>query len=682
MIKNGEIFADRYKIIKEIGRGGMANVYLASDTLLDDRLVAIKVLRSNLESDSIAVARFQREASAMAELNHPHIVGISDVGDYDDQQFIVMEYLPGETLKKYIKDNAPLSNEEAIKITKQVLSAMQLAHEKGIIHRDLKPQNILLDENGNAKVTDFGIAMAFAETSLTQTNSMFGSVHYLTPEQARGSKATVQSDIYAIGIILYEMLIGKVPFDGDSAVTIALQHFQKPIPSIVAVNRQVPQALENVVIKATAKNAQDRYPSTTDMIADLETSTSDGRAKEEKLVFVKDDDATKILPKNLVAPGTTEELVSKVSSDTPPPPTDGDDTDTDNDNDDNRKKKKAWTIAGIVGALIAILTLLVIFTTPKDVKVPNLSGMTASAAESRLKKDDLKVGKTTKELNSSVPKGKVIRTNPTSGTYKKSGAKIDLYISLGANVFEMSNYKGQTYQDAVDDLVNKYGVDKSKIKKKEVKDSSYANGEVVGQTPKSGKYYDKDSDDTITLKVSTGSDTSKMPNFSSNNTSLADAISTLKSLGVPEKNITTEVYDDGGYYDVDTVTKQSIKAGKKFNTKKDKIVLGYTKARQIVVTSTPVVESYETPVEESTVDDYVDDSVAESSPATSNNTKNNNNNNITPSVEPSEEPSDTPASDTPIVSEEPVESVAPSNETPAPAGSQEAGNADKAADNA
>ena len=230
MIQIGKLFAGRYRILKSIGRGGMADVYLARDLILDNEEVAIKVLRTNYQTDQIAVARFQREARAMAELTHPNIVAIRDIGEEDGQQFLVMEYVDGFDLKKYIQDNAPLSNNEVVRIMNEVLSAMSLAHQKGIVHRDLKPQNILLTKKGTVKVTDFGIAVAFAETSLTQTNSMLGSVHYLSPEQARGSKATVQSDIYAMGIMLFEMLTGHIPYDGDSAVTIALQHFQKPLP--------------------------------------------------------------------------------------------------------------------------------------------------------------------------------------------------------------------------------------------------------------------------------------------------------------------------------------------------------------------------------------------------------------------------------------------------------------------
>ena len=251
----------------------------------------------------------------MADLDHPHIVRITDIGEEDGQQYLAMEYVAGLDLKRYIKEHYPLSNEEAVRIMGQILLAMRLAHTRGIVHRDLKPQNILLTPDGTAKVTDFGIAVAFAETSLTQTNSMLGSVHYLSPEQARGSKATVQSDIYAMGIIFYEMLTGHIPYDGDSAVTIALQHFQKPLPSVIAENPSVPQALENVVIKATAKKLTDRYQSVAEMYVDLSSSLSYNRRNEPKLVFNDTTKAdTKTLPK---VPQSTLTSIPKVQTQSP-----------------------------------------------------------------------------------------------------------------------------------------------------------------------------------------------------------------------------------------------------------------------------------------------------------------------------------------------------------------------------
>ena len=260
MIELGKKLNGRYQITGNIGSGGMANVFLAHDLILD-RDVAVKVLRFDFQNDQTAIRRFQREALAATELVHPNIVSVYDVGEEDNMQYLVMEYVKGMDLKRYIQTHYPVPYETAVNIMQQILSAISLAHNHQIIHRDLKPQNVLIDNEGVVKITDFGIAIALSETSITQTNTMLGSVHYLSPEQARGSMATKQSDIYALGIILYEMLTGSVPFDGESAVTIALKHFQDDLPSIKALDPNVPQALENVILRATAKEPADRYKS-------------------------------------------------------------------------------------------------------------------------------------------------------------------------------------------------------------------------------------------------------------------------------------------------------------------------------------------------------------------------------------------------------------------------------------
>lgn len=291
----GKRISGRYKLLEMIGGGGMSNVYLAHDMILD-RDVAIKVLRYDFSNEEELHRRFQREALSATSLTHPHIVNIYDVGEDDDIHYIVMEYVKGETLKEYILLNAPVSPTKSVKIMKQLTSAISTAHNNHIIHRDIKPQNILLDEEENVKVTDFGIAMALSATSYTQTNSVLGTVHYLSPEQARGGTATKQSDIYALGIVLFELLTGQLPFSGESAVSIALKHLQTETPSIRKIIPTIPQSIENVVLKATAKDPKDRYLSSEEMEADLATALSPERAGEEKFVVAIDDDATKVLP--------------------------------------------------------------------------------------------------------------------------------------------------------------------------------------------------------------------------------------------------------------------------------------------------------------------------------------------------------------------------------------------------
>ena len=539
MIQIGKLFAGRYRILKSIGRGGMADVYLAKDLILDNEEVAIKVLRTNYQTDQIAVARFQREARAMAELNHPNIVSIRDIGEEDGQQFLVMEYVDGSDLKKYIQDHAPLSNNEVVRIMEEVLSAMTLAHQQGIVHRDLKPQNILLTKDGTVKVTDFGIAVAFAETSLTQTNSMLGSVHYLSPEQARGSKATVQSDIYAMGIMLFEMLTGHIPYDGDSAVTIALQHFQKPLPSIIDENKNVPQALENVVIKATAKRLSDRYASTFEMSRDLMTALSYNRSREPKLVF-EDTENTKTLPKvttSTSVPSTTEQLLKKQKA------AKEDKVATENQATKAKtKNKKSRRMFGtlmkiffaVVIVAIAIFTYLTL-TSPSTVSVPDVAGSSLSEAKTTIKSSGLKVGTVHKVSSDTVESGYVIKTSPTAGSSKKEGSSIDIYVSKGSSGFKIKDYTGQDYQTAVKDLVNNYGVSESQIEIEEVSTSDYDEGVIISQTPSEGETFKVSGDDKITFKVATES-TVTMPNLTGY--TYSEAIAALTALGVSSSHIT------------------------------------------------------------------------------------------------------------------------------------------------
>ena len=503
MIQIGKIFADRYRIIKEIGRGGMANVYQGEDTFLGDRLVAIKVLRSNFENDDIAIARFQREAFAMAELSHPNIVGISDVGEFESQQYIVMEFVDGMTLKQYINQNAPLANDEAIEIITEILSAMDMAHSHGIIHRDLKPQNVLVSSSGTVKVTDFGIAKALSETSLTQTNTMFGSVHYLSPEQARGSNATVQSDIYAIGIILFELLTGQIPFDGDSAVAIALKHFQESIPSIINLNPEVPQALENVVIKATAKDIKNRYTDVEEMMTDVATSTSLDRRGEEKLVFNKDHDETKIMPANLINPYDTKPLIDKKEEE---------DSSTGEkaislEKGYKTKKPKKGLIIGLIILLLVVggATLAWVVSTPTNVKVPNVTNSTLSQAEIKIKAANLKVGTVHKQQSSTIDEGKVIKTDPDKGTTVRSNSSVDIYLSTGnEDIIKMKDFVGEKIDEAMATLLKDYGIDESQVTQTSVPSDSYPAGTIIKQSPKKGSSFDTKGSQKITFEVSSG----------------------------------------------------------------------------------------------------------------------------------------------------------------------------------
>ena len=447
MIQIGKIFADRYRVIRQIGRGGMADVYLARDLILDGEEVAVKVLRTNYQTDQIAVQRFQREAKAMAELDHPNIVRISDIGEEDGQQYLAMEYVDGVDLKRYIKENAPLSNHEAVRIMGQILLAMRMAHTRGIVHRDLKPQNVLLTKDGTAKVTDFGIAVAFAETSLTQTNSMLGSVHYLSPEQARGSKATVQSDIYAMGIILFEMLTGRIPYDGDSAVTIALQHFQQPLPSVRESNPQVPQALENIVLRATAKKLTDRYKTVAEMYTDLASALSADRRNEKRVVLTDNKVDTKTLPKlSQVTPEAKRPPVhAEEKKGTPQPPT--------STKVVKPKRKMRTRYKVLIGAILLLLAAFIamFLNTPETVTVPDVKGQTIEVATQRIESAGLVVGTITEEASSEVEEGTVLRTDPAANTTKREGSKVNIVVAT-KEVVLVPNVVGKDLETAKAEL--------------------------------------------------------------------------------------------------------------------------------------------------------------------------------------------------------------------------------------
>ncbi len=581
MIQIGKIFAGRYRIVKQIGRGGMADVYLAKDLILDGEEVAVKVLRTNYQTDPIAVARFQREARAMADLDHPHIVRITDIGEEDGQQYLAMEYVAGLDLKRYIKEHYPLSNEEAVRIMGQILLAMRLAHTRGIVHRDLKPQNILLTPDGTAKVTDFGIAVAFAETSLTQTNSMLGSVHYLSPEQARGSKATVQSDIYAMGIIFYEMLTGHIPYDGDSAVTIALQHFQKPLPSVIDENPSVPQALENVVIKATAKKLTDRYQSVSEMYVDLSSSLSYNRRNEPKLVF---DDAskadTKTLPK--VPQSTLTSIPKAPAQEERPQPKKATQPVAEPAPEPKPAKKRKFKarymilLASIL--LVAASLVWILSRTPATIPIPDVAGQTVAEAKETLKKANFEIGEEKSEASEKVEEGRIIRTDPEAGKTRKEGSKINLVVSSGKQSFQLSNYIGRKSTDVIAELKQKK-VPENLIKIEEEESSESEAGTVLRQSPAAGTTYDLSKASTITLTVAKKVTSVAMPSYIGSSLEFTKN-NLVQIVGIKEANIeVVEVSTAPDGTAEGTVVEQSPKAGEKVDLTKTRVKISIYKPK-------------------------------------------------------------------------------------------------------
>ena len=488
MVTKGQKINDRYEIIKSIGEGGMANVYLAYDTILD-RNVAIKVLRGDLANDEKFVRRFQREALSASSLSHPNIVAMYDVGEDDGLYYIVMEYVEGKTLKQLLKKRGSLTLSEAIDIMLQLTDGMAHAHDSYIVHRDLKPQNIMIQDDGQIKITDFGIAMALNSTQLTQTNSVMGSVHYLPPEQAAGKGATIKSDIYSMGIIFYELLTGELPFKGDSAVEIALKQMKEPLPDVHKLNNDIPQSIENIILKATAKNPKNRYDDAKSMHNDLLTALNDDRINEPPYVYPypehEVDETTKIM-----------EPISDSEEGIATPIT-----------DEKTKKSNKLIIALSIIAGVIVLALLAVFfiipalTAEKDVKVPDVSGMTVSKAEDTLEDAGLVVNSKIEEVSSEdVKKNRIIRTDPKSGSTVKEGTRVTLYKSTGVKTYKLENYVNMNI-DEVKELLEDMDLE---VKVQEIEPDSTTCG-VIGQNLVISQSLDEGSEvksgDEITLTV-------------------------------------------------------------------------------------------------------------------------------------------------------------------------------------
>lgn len=523
MIDIGKIINGRYKVIASIGSGGMANVFLAHDLILD-RDVAIKVLRFNFQNDQTAIRRFQREALAATELVHPNIVSVYDVGEEDDMQYLVMEYVRGMDLKRYIQTHYPIPYTKIVDIMQQILSAVSLAHAHGIIHRDLKPQNVLIDQDGVVKITDFGIAIALSETSLTQTNSLLGSVHYLSPEQARGSMATKQSDIYALGIILYEMMTGNVPFDGESAVTIALKHFQDPIPSVKVFDPQVPQSLENIVMNATAKDPADRYKTAEEMSEDLATALSPGRLDERPWEPTAMNDETKVLTpitEELPLEEKQSEIPKMVNNPVEPPKK-------------KKRKKWPWILLALLVLAVGGFAAYMFASSNQEIAIPDVKNMTEAEARQTLQEAKIKVAERAESIpDSDVEEGHVVRTDPEAGSMIRRNRTVRLYVSSGVGKVELDDYTGEQISD-VRKMLRDLGFSSSQIKVNEEYDEEATKGAVVEQTPAGGTEVDP-SKDTVTFNVSKGPQTFTLGDYS--DMTYEEAEAALLNLGIDGKQI-------------------------------------------------------------------------------------------------------------------------------------------------
>ena len=506
-MKPGTVLDNRFEIIKSIGEGGMANVYLAMDTQAN-RKVAIKFMRLDLRDNPDFSRRFAREAEAASKLIHPNITKVYGTGSYDGgSQYLVMEYVDGTDLKTYIKNNFPIPYQKVVNITSQLLSGLDAAHSAGIVHRDIKPQNILIDKQGNVKIVDFGISLARSEFGMTQTNTVLGSVHYLSPEQTRGGITTNKSDIYATGIILYELLTGKVPFEGETAVSVALKHSQTNIPSVRDFDRNIPQALENVIIQATAKNPNNRYTTAEDMREDLQSTLSPRRANEEKILPFDDELVeTRIIPVDEIRNQTQKNTkASRTSS------------------SNNRWRLLPWLIGGLITVALGVIAAAIY--APGQVSIPETSGLTETAARKLLEDNDLKIGKITRNSSENIKENFVTKTTPPAGSRVDKKRTVDLVISTGKKKVKMDDFVGSSFTSASNNL-KKAGF---KVTRVTEVSADIPEGQVISQSIEEGEMVIP-SETTVELVVSSGQQKITVPDFSG--LTVADALAWGDANGV------------------------------------------------------------------------------------------------------------------------------------------------------
>ncbi|MDI4646410.1 Stk1 family PASTA domain-containing Ser/Thr kinase [Cohnella hashimotonis] len=539
----GHLLGGRYELLSRVGGGGMALVYKARDILLN-RFVAVKVLRQQFMHDDEFVRRFRREAQSAAALSHPNIVSIYDVGQEEDTHYIVMEYIDGANLNEIIRERAPLAVNESVRIASQICDALDHAHQSQIIHRDIKPHNILIGTNGRVKVTDFGIARAATSSTITQTGSVVGSVHYFSPEHAKGVATGEKSDIYSLGIVLYQMLTGRLPFLGESPISVALKHLQEPFEDPRLVNPSIPQSVENVILRAMRKNPLERYASAQDMLDDLATCLQPQRLNEPKVRFPSDADEeeqTRVIPaiRPEMRSSGEETLAGKGSRKNGPP----EERQTREGAAEKRKRKK-WVLPVIFGVIAAILIAILIWAifalkgqlVSPDVQVPTVVNKTLEVATAELEKAGLKVADPVLyEQSETVDKDLVIRQSKQDMPVK-SGSLITLTVSLGKELPTLDDYTGKLYEDAVEALQAQGAKNVDKVEK--FNDEAPA-GTVLSQSPAPGGTYDPEKD-TITLNVSKGPESFPMPNLIGMSLSEARAELTKSNLSLPNDKVLQE----------------------------------------------------------------------------------------------------------------------------------------------
>ncbi|MCY1024261.1 Stk1 family PASTA domain-containing Ser/Thr kinase [Mammaliicoccus sciuri] len=540
----GRIIAGRYEFVKYLGGGGMSNVYLAKDKILN-RDVAVKVINIPPYEKEKAVERFEREVQNTTILSHSNVVNVLDVEEDDNCYYLVMEYIEGPTLKEYLCKEGKLSADEAVEMTLQILKGIGHAHHHRIIHRDIKPQNILMTKNGTLKILDFGIARALSETALTETNHVMGSVQYLSPEQAKGQSTDESSDIYSIGIVLYELLTGHPPFNGETPVSVAIKHIQEELPSIRKERPSIPQSIENVIMKATRKEKSLRYRDTNEMYYDLLTALDDER--KDELPRYESDSDTKTMP---VIKADEEESDTK----TVPIATTQQNANAQQQNMETNKpkrKRNKWLIVFVPILLLCMLVGAIGFalTAPKYVDVPNLLGKSRGEALALIDEKGLSKGKITEAYSNSFKEGEVMKVTPKVGSKVKEMTKVDLVISQGVKTFTIEDYVGKS-ADKTKKQLEKQGFESVRIKEQYDK---AMNGTVINQNIEPGsKVVPKDT--MIILTKSIGVKQEYVKDYTGEE--ISKATSELEALGFKVEQ--SEVESDEP---ADTIVKQSFKDG-------------------------------------------------------------------------------------------------------------------------
>lgn len=509
----GSELGGRYEVVERIGGGGMAIVYRGLDLLLH-RQVAIKVLRQQFVHDEDFIRRFRREAQAAASLSHPNVVSIYDVGQQEETHYIVMEYIEGQNLNDRIKEQAPLQVEEAIRIAGQICDALAHAHHNQIIHRDIKPHNILIGKNGRVKVTDFGIARAATSSDITQTGSVLGSVHYFSPEHAKGVQQGTGSDLYSLGVVLYQMVTGRLPFIGESPISVALKHLQEDFEDPRIINPMLPQSVENIILKSLRKNPAERYQTAEEMLEDLETALDPRRSHEPKLALSSDADEEDE-HRTIIMPAIRSNYRAEAMSE---------DTYTGEPGERYRnevgRKEKRWVrplvLAGVWLVVLAVATfgawygvkLVLNKLDVPELEVPEVIGKDQEEAVRILEEHNLLADPIIERHKDDVEQGVVYDQEPLNMIVNENSA-VKLFVSLGPELQEAQDLVGMNWEEVKHELVT-YGFNPELVEVEE-RFNEADKGTILEQSPRPGESFNPRTDD-IHFIVSKGLDTIKMPN--------------------------------------------------------------------------------------------------------------------------------------------------------------------------